>query len=176
MMYTLIHFLHIIGSLGIAAAYAIEAASLTGLRRSTNGTDARAWLAMRRWVLILGPASIALVLVTGIYASAAHWGLSGWIIAALGGVVGLAAIGGVLTGLPMARLKSGISGATGPLTDALRREIRGQALLISLTTRITLTIGIVSLMVWKPALAVSLIVIAVTLVIGVATAGVIGAR
>ena len=174
MTYTLMHFLHILGGLGIAGTYAIEAVGLIGLRRAANGTDARAWVGTRRWVLILGPASIGLVLVTGIYASADRWGPTGWILVSLGSVVGLAVIGGMLTGIPMTRLKASIAGANGPLSDQMRRQIRSQMLLISLNTRIGLTVGIVSLMVWKPALPVSLTVIALAAGIGVGTGAAMG--
>lgn len=168
MTYVAIHFLHVIGALGIAAAYAVEAAGLVGLRRSNVGDEARVWLRTRRWVLMLGPASIGLVLATGIYTIVVGWGWVGWIVVSLGSLVALAVIGGILTGIPMARIKPGIEGTVGPLPEDLRRGIRSPLLAISITTRIAITLGIVLLMVRKPEPLPSVVVICLATAIGVA--------
>src|SRR5215471_16348658 len=99
MIYLLIHFLHVIGALGMAAAYAVETAGLIGMRRATEAGEARAWLRTRRWVLMVGPASIGLVLASGVYTILSGWGWPGWIVVSSGSLVALAAIGGIPTGI-----------------------------------------------------------------------------
>ena len=79
------HFLHVVGALGLAAAFGAEAAGLLGLRRATGTDEALLWLRSRRWVLLIGPASIGLVLATGIYLTVADWGADAWILVSLVG-------------------------------------------------------------------------------------------
>lgn len=175
-VYELAHFLHVVGSLGLAAAFTVEATGLIGLRRSTIGDEARAWLRTRRWVLLLGPGSIGLVLVTGLYLTILAWGPAGWALVSLGSLLAIAAIGGVLTGIPLARIGPGIEGAAGPLREEQRRGLRSPALTVSITTRIAITLGIVFLMVLKPALLASLLVMGVCAAIGVGAGLAFGAR
>jgi hypothetical protein len=168
MTYVLIHFLHVVGALGMAAAYAVETAGLVGIRRSVSGDEARAWFRTRHWVMILGPASIGLVLASGLYTIFSGWGWVGWIDVSLASVVALAVIGGVLTGIPTARIQPGIESAVGPLSDELRRGIGSRLLTISITTRIAITLGVVFLMVRKPEALPSAIVVCAAAAIGVA--------
>lgn len=167
MIYTTLHFLHIVGAMGLAATFAIEAATLVGLRRATEADEARRWFYARRWVLLVGPPSIVVLLATGLYAVFVGWGWPGWIVVSLASVVGLALIGGVLTGIPMARLAPRIEDAVGPLAEELRRKIRTHVLSISISVRIAITLGITLLMVQKPDLAGSLVVMAVSVLLGI---------
>jgi hypothetical protein len=167
MHYVVIHFMHVVGALGMAAAYAVEAAGLAGLRASSTGDEARAWFRTRRWVLRLGPTSILLILATGLSAVWSGWGWAGWIAASLGGLVAVALIGGVLTGIPMARIERALESSVGPLSDALRQDIRARALSVSMATRVALTLGVTLLMVSKPEALSSVVVMAVAAALGV---------
>ena len=167
MMYTLIHFLHVLGALGMAAAFAVEAAGLVGLRRSITSEEARSWLRTRRWMLTLGPPSIGLLLATGIYASVAGWGWAGWIAASLGGLLLVAVIGGVLTGIPMARVEHSLEHAMGALPEPLRDSVRSPVLMISMTMRGAITVAIVLLMVSKPGALASIMAIGIAAGVGV---------
>jgi hypothetical protein len=175
-VYNLVLSLHIVGALGVAAAYTIDTAGLIGLRRSTVGEEARAWLVTRRWVLIIGPASIGLVLVTGLYMTVVQFGAIPWILVSLGSLVAIAVTGGLLTGIPMAGVTPGIEGTVGPLSEEVRRGLRSPALTISVATRITITIGIVFLMALKPDLPTSLLVIGLAAAIGVGAGLAYGGR
>jgi hypothetical protein len=167
-MNDLVLFIHVVGALGIAAAYTVDAAGLIGLRRAALGEQARAWFITRRWVLVLGPISIGIVLLSGLYLTVVSWGPDAWILVSLGTLLAIAVIGGVLTGIPMARIGPGIERASGPLPEEVRRGLRSPALSISISLRISTTVGIVFLMVEKPDLLESLIAIAVAAGIGVA--------
>lgn len=170
------HFLHVVGALGLTAAFGVEAAGLVGLRRATGADEALLWLRSRQWVLLIGPASIGLVLATGIYLMVATWGADAWILVSLVGLVAVASIGGVLTGVPMARLTPAVERASGPLPEELRRGLRSPLLTVSIMTRIAITVGIVFLMVEKPALLASLLTIFLAAGIGVAAGLVAGTR
>jgi hypothetical protein len=164
----LVLFIHVVGALGVAAAYTVDAVGLIGLRRATLGEQARTWLITRRWVLVLGPTSIGIVLVSGLYLTVVSWGPDAWILVSLGTLLAIAVIGGVLTGIPMARVGPGIERASGPLPEDVRRALRSPALSISISMRISTTVGIVFLMVEKPDLLESLIAISIAACIGVA--------
>jgi hypothetical protein len=170
------HFLHVVGALGLTAAFGVEAVGLVGLRRATAAEVALLWLRSRRWVLLIGPTSIGLVLATGIYLTVAAWGAMPWILVSLVSLVALAGIGGVLTGVPMARITPAIEQASGPLADELRHGLRSARLTISITTRIAITVGIVFLMVQKPSLLTSVLTIVVAAGIGVAAGLLTGTR
>ena len=171
-----IHFLHVVGALGLTAAFGAEAVGLAGLRRARSADEALLWLRSRRWVLLIGPASIGVVLATGIYLTVAEWGADAWIVVSLVSLVALAGIGGVLTGVPMARITPAVERASGPLPEELRHDLRSPLLTVSLLTRIAITVGIVFLMVQKPALPTSLVTIILAAGIGVAAGLVSGTR
>ena len=170
------HFLHVVSALGLTAAFGAEALGLAGLRRARSADEALLWLRSRRWVLLIGPASIGLVLATGIYMTVAEWGADAWILVSLVSLVALAAIGGVLTGVPMARVTPAVERASGPLPEELRHDLRSPLLTVSLLTRIAITVGIVFLMVQKPALLISLVTIVLAAGIGVASGLISGTR
>ena len=170
------HFLHVVGGLGLTAAFGAEAVGLAGLRRARSAGEALLWLRSRRWVLLIGPASIGVVLATGIYLTVAEWGADAWILVSLVSLVALAAIGGVLTGVPMARVTPAVERASGPLPEELRHDLRSPLLTVSLLTRIAITVGIVFLMVQKPALLISLVTIVLAAGIGVASGLISGTR
>ena len=169
-------FLHVVGALGLAAAFGVEAVGLVGLRRATDADEALLWLRSRRWVLLIGPASIGLVLVTGIYLSVVEWGPDAWILVSLASLVAIAGIGGVLTGIPMARATPAVERASGPLPEELRRSLRSPLLTVSIMTRIAITVGILLLMVLKPAPLPSILTIVSAVGIGVAAGLVSGTR
>jgi hypothetical protein len=175
-IYAWVHFLHVLGALGIAATYAVEAAGLVGLRRSVAADEARIWFRTRRWVLRLGPASLALVLASGLYAVVGGWGWAGWIQASMTGLVSLAAVGGLLTGIPTARLAPAIERAAGSLPENLRNEIRAPVLTASLAMRIAITVGIAFLMVQKPERLEAFVVVALAAALGGAVGWALGVR
>jgi hypothetical protein len=174
--YNLGLFIHIVGALGIAAAYTVDTVGLVGMRRARLADEAKAWLLTRRWVLFVGPPSIIVVIATGLYLMAAQWGWVPWIVVALATLVGIAVVGGVLTGIPMARIEPRIREAVGPLPGELRAALRTPALTISITTRISMTVGIAFLMALKPDLTGCLIVIAVAGIAGLVLAWLAGSR
>src|SRR5690348_14950546 len=94
LLYPLVLFLHILGAFGLTAAITLEAIGLRGLRRAVRTDDALMWLGISRGlVLRLVPASLGLVLITGLYMTATAWGPKGWILVALASLVLLAVIG-----------------------------------------------------------------------------------
>jgi hypothetical protein len=168
LLYPLVLFLHILGAFGLIAAITLEAIGLRGLRRAVRTEDALIWLAISRGlVLRLAPASLGLILVTGLYMTATTWGPRGWILVALASLVLLAVVGALGTGIRMAPIGSAVGRASaGPLSDDLRRALRDPILLTSLRTRLAIVLGVVFLMTVKPSSAASVVVIVLAAAVG----------
>ncbi len=167
LLYPLVLFLHILGAFGLIAAITLEAIGLRGLRRAVRSEDALMWLAISRGlVLRLAPASLGLILVTGLYMTATTWGPKGWILIALASLVLLAVVGALGTGIRIARIGPAVGRANGALTDELKAALRDPILVTSIRTRVALVLGIVFLMTVKPSSVASLVVIAVAAAVG----------
>jgi hypothetical protein len=174
--YQLALFLHIIGAFGLVAAITVEAIGLRGLRRATRSDDALVWLRLSRSIVMrLTPASLVLILVSGLYMVATAWGPRGWILVALGSLVLLGVIGALGTGRRMARIGPAVGRTQGPLSDELRMKARDPILLLSLRVRLAMVLGIAFLMTLKPSLVASLVVIVLAIALGL-LAGQIPAR
>jgi hypothetical protein len=176
LLYQLALFLHIIGGFGLIAAITVEAIGLRGLRRATQRNDALVWLGISRGIVMrLAPASLGLILVTGLYMVATAWGPRGWILIALASLLLVGVIGAFGTGLRMARIGPAVGRAQGPLSDELRRTVRDPILLISLRVRLAMVLGVVFVMTVKPSAGASLVVIVLGIGLGL-LAGQIPAR
>jgi hypothetical protein len=160
-------FLHILGAFGLIAALGIETVALRGLRGAGTAEQAHPWLGAMQVLRIMGPASIALILVMGLYLTATAWGWRGWIVSGLTGLVLVALIGGLLTGTRMVRLGPAIGRAQGPLANAERRLLRDPSLLLSSRLRITLVLGVLYLMSVKPSTLISILVLVIAVALGV---------
>ena len=150
-LYTLALFLHILGAFGLIAALAIEAMALRGMRLAATAEQGLASMGMLRTVRVLAPASLALILVMGLYLMASSWGWQAWISGGLVALLLVGAIGGVLTGARIARLGPAVGRASGPLSDDLRERLQDPVLLLSSRIRIGLVLATLFLMSVKPA-------------------------
>ena len=145
-IYQLALFVHILGAFGLIAAITLEASAQWGLRRAATAEEARARLAGVRVIQRLAPASLGSILLTGLYMMAVAWGPKGWIVAAFAGLLMIGLIGGLVTGVRMARLGPAVGRASGPLSDELLGRLRDPALVISLRTRAAIVLAILFLM------------------------------
>src|SRR5512146_745867 len=116
-------FLHIVGALGMFASFGLEWASLAFLRHASTAEQAREWLAVRSWVIRLGPASLVLILLSGLYMMAPAWRWVAWIVVALGAMVLIAFLGATLTGLRLGPVEQAVAAASGTLSTALRQRL-----------------------------------------------------
>ena len=176
MAYHVALYFHILGAFGLIAAITVEAIGLRGLRGATRRDDALMWLGISRGIVTrLAPASLGLILVSGLYMTATTWGPRGWILAAFASLVLLAIVGAFGTGIRMARIGPAVGGSQGPLSDELRSRLRDPILLTSLWVRSALVLGIALLMTVKPAGLTSLVIIVIAVAIGL-LAGQLSAR
>jgi hypothetical protein len=166
--YSIALFLHIVGALGVFVSLALEWVNLQQLQRLTTAEQVGEWFkgsARGRW---LAGISFLLILIPGFYMTAMAWGGAMWISVALGALVLMGALGGILTGPRMAAIKKSIATENGPTSSDLYRLLHHPLLWVSLQTRVGIALGIVFLMSVKPALTGSLITLAVAIVLGLA--------
>jgi hypothetical protein len=169
LVYQLALFFHILAAFGLIAAMTIEAVSLRGLRHAVSGEAARASQRAMEFVPPLGAGSAALILVTGIYMMARAWGVQGWIVVALAGLILNALAGALITRGRMARIGPSVARLTGPLSPQTRLALRDPILLASLRLRLSVVLGILFLMTVKPSLLVSIVVVLGAAAIGLIT-------
>ena len=170
-IYTIVLFLHVSGAIGYFIGTGTWLFGLSALRRAQRVEQVRA---LTNLVGRSGPLfgiSVLLILATGLYMALTAWGLrTGWIDVALISLILIAPLGTALIE-PRRRAIDRLAreAPDGPLSQALEQRTQDPVLLTALQTLAALLLGIVFLMTTKPALTDSLIVMAVALVLGLAS-------
>ena len=167
-LYSVTLFLHIVGALGLFAALGLEWTSLRQLRRAASAEQVREWLNALGLVRRLGPASLAVSFLSGLYLVATAWGLVAWIAVALGAMLLLPPLG-AFNRLRLAAIGRAVATETGPLSASVRQRLRDPLLWTSIQTRAALVLGIVFLMTVKPDLNGALLTVGTAVVLGLAS-------
>ncbi len=165
-MYTLSSFLHVTGALLLSAAMGIEWICVMNLRRaaSTEGVER----SLRNYSLLgaLGPIATVLILVPGIYMTLRVWREHmSWIEVSFAGLVGIALIGGLVTGRRLGKVRE-LLRRENSLTPEVRKVLNGDSLILSLQMRICIFLGIILMMVVKPEMTTSLLILVASIAIG----------
>jgi ABC-type bacteriocin/lantibiotic exporter with double-glycine peptidase domain len=169
--YNIVLFLHISGAIGYFIGMGTWLFGLSALRRAQRVEQVRA---LTQLVGRSGPLfgiSVLLILVTGLYMAITTWGLqTAWILVALISLILIAPLGTAFIE-PRRRTIDRLAkeAPDGPLTHSLERSTHDPVLLTAIETVTMLLLGIVFLMTNKPSLTVSIIVMAVALVLGLAS-------
>lgn len=143
-------FLHVLGALGIFVALGLEWNALTGLRSAMTAEEAQRWLGGYGILRVLGPVSIGIVLVAGLYMTVASVGWLGWNTIGLGGMVVIFVLGAVSNGTRLPRIGRALAQRHGPLPQETEAQLREPLLWGSMLTRAAIAIGIVYLMTVRP--------------------------
>ena len=168
--YSVALFLHIVGALGFFVMLGLEWVSLLYLQRTNNIEPAREWLTtfgLLRWV---GPASMGLILLTGVYMMATVWGWVAWIGMALAAIVLLAVLAVAFTGPRMAAVGQAAAAESKALSPIFQQQLHDPFLWASIQIRVAIALGIVFLMTVKPGLEGALVTIGVATILGLASA------
>src|SRR5262245_10312981 len=123
-LYALAKYVHIIGAFGLFVAFGLEGLAVSRLGRAATRDQAVTWMAVMSLVRRVGPASLGLILLPGLYLAATRWGFDGWPGAALLGMVALGLVGGLLTGRAMAGLGAAIGAEAGPLSPGFLARLQ----------------------------------------------------
>jgi hypothetical protein len=156
-IYSLVLFIHVVSAIGMFIALAAEGPIVFRIRFAQSVEEARFFTRAFQRLRVIAIPSFAGVLVAGMY-MASKWGKGFfWIPLALGATLLIMLIGGLVTGIRMARLRKVLSGTENNVSiEALSALTRDSALLLSYGLRMGLGLGIVFLMTAKPDLLGSL--------------------
>ena len=168
-IYSIALFLHIAGALGVFAALALDWVGVANLRRARTVDQVREWAGLYRIIRVLGAASVGALLVFGLYMTAVTWGPTGWIGVGFFSLLFIAVLGAV-SGIRLGRILAAALKGQGALAEDLRGALRSPLFVASVRTRTAVASGVVFLMTVKPDGAGSLLVVAIALVVGIASA------
>ncbi|HEY3079619.1 MAG TPA: hypothetical protein VGM69_06900 [Chloroflexota bacterium] len=166
-IYSFVVFLHVVGALGLFVAMGLEWVTVTRVRRAETAEQARDWLGLLGVIRWLSPASMAAILLAGIYMTATVWGGVGWIVVAFVALLLLPPLG-IITLRRLPKISEEMASERGPLSEARREQLADPLLLVSIQTRTAIALGIVFLMTNKPDAVGSAIAIVVAAVLGLA--------
>jgi uncharacterized membrane protein len=170
-IYNIVLFLHVSGAIGYFVGIGIWLFGFVGIRRAQRVEQVRTLVNLIGLTSPLFGISVLLILAAGLYMAFTAWSLlTGWILVALITLIIMAPLGTVLIERRrrvIARLAQ--EAPDGSLPASLEQRIQDPVLLTSLQTVVALLLGIVFLMITKPELIGSLIVIAIALALGLAS-------
>ncbi len=166
-LYPIAVFVHVVGALGLFVAMGLEWVVVARVRLAETAEQARDWLRLLEVIRWLSPASMAAILLAGIYMAATFWGGVGWIVVAVVALLLLPPLG-ALTLRRLPRITQDIAGETGPLSATRRHQLGDPLFTVSIQVRTTIALGIVFLMTNKPDMVGSAVAIAVAVVLGLA--------
>jgi hypothetical protein len=176
-LYSLALFFHVVGALGFFIALGLELFNLQQLQRLRTVEQVGEWFAATRAWRGLAGISMLVILVAGTYMTIAAWRGADWIGVAFTAMIVQGVIAGVLTMPRMRAIQKAMSGEHGVISPTLDNLLHHPLLWISMLVRLGIGLGIIYLMTVKPVLITSLVVMAISVVVGLALAvALLGAR
>jgi hypothetical protein len=164
-LYSVALFLHITGTLGVFAGLALDWAALSALRRATTVDQVREWISVYPLLQRIGPASVGLLLIFGLYMTVTAWGPTAWISLGFFSLIAIAVLGAV-SGVRLGRAAPSIVARSGTLSADARAALRRPLFVWSLGLRVALALAVVFLMTVKPETPAALAVVGGALVLG----------
>jgi hypothetical protein len=164
-------FAHIIGMLVLFVGLAFEWVSLESIRRSATQAHALPWVGVLRALPKFVVTAVGLTVASGLYLATRVGVLGlGWVQASFGSMIVMAILGGpVVRSKTRALLHAGAD-AEGQTMAATPQRVASHPLLrASLRTRVAVALAIVYLMILKPDLGASLLLIGAALATGAAS-------
>lgn len=114
---------------------------------------------------MIGGIGMILILVPGIYMMAVVWHNAAWIVIGFIDMVLIGAIGGIMTGRKMGRMKND-AGTSEDVTPELRKRMLDNSLVLSIRLRTFLLLGVVYMMTVKTTMSASVIVLIISILLG----------
>jgi hypothetical protein len=151
--------------------YGLEWVASSLLRRSTNAEQVRAWLRIFRPSLPISGFGLLLLILSGVYFASITESLKeGWMLASLLAIVFAFAIGFMFISPRVRKLRAMLPEANTPLSEAGRAFVQDPVILTLIRVRFLLALGVLYVMIAKPDLATSLIILLSAIVGGLISA------
>jgi uncharacterized membrane protein len=163
--YSIVLFLHVVAMLGLFIALGTELLILSIVSRTVDTVEARAWIRGSAISPAMALSSIALILLTGAFLAARTrgWAMA-WIQVSLGAMVLIGLLGGIAN--RRMRAIRQIAANRSASLEAYQHLVADAALQIPLRMRFAAVLAIVLLMVARPSLKASLVIIGAAFVTG----------
>lgn len=165
-LFSFVLFIHVLSAIAVFVAFAFEGVVLMRLRSAETLDQLRFPSAVFRR---LGPVygiSFAGILLGGIYLAAALHLRAAWVPVALLATLVLLAVGGIVTGRRMSRIRRALREPAPSFQDLLA-VAKSNSLVISYGLRAGILVGIVFLMTAMPTLLPSVVALILTTIAGV---------
>ena len=167
-LYSNVVFVHIVSALALFLGYGLEWTVSALLRHSSTTDQARAWLRVYRVSPPVTGAALAVLLLSGGWLAALTGGMyHAWLIVSVAGIVVALLIGFALILPRVSAIREALPEGNLPLSPEALLQLQSAALPTLIRVRALLAVGIVYLMITKPPLGASLIVLAASMVLGV---------
>ena len=174
-LYSAALFLHVVGALLLFATFALEGVGIRQMRRATSSGEAENAMAILRPNRIIGPISLAGVLIPGLYLMASTWGWVAWIVVALAAYL-LIAVFGAVNGIRIQALARTLAAESASLSHGLRDRLMAPRFVAFWLARVGLATGVVFLMTVKPGALVAVLAVVISAAVGVAASAAIWIR
>jgi hypothetical protein len=166
-LYTAVLFVHAVAVLVLTAALTLEAWILLQLRRTMRPTGVRPWIGTMQPVAIAAIISLVIIYVTGAYLTESlHSWAFAWPRFAVLEIV-IFALLGAMTGRRMRAIRRNAASETLNPSE-WNVQTHSRFLKVSLSTRIWIVMGTILLTAAKPDLRESLLIVACSLIFGLA--------
>lgn len=167
MVRSVILFIHVVGMLVLFGGLSLEWLTVKVLRRSATEGQALPWVSVFSALPRAIGIAIGLIAISGIYLAAqAHAHDSGWVRVSFGAMVLMGILGNPALRSRMRAIRKG--GGDDGTAATLNRHASDPLLRASLFIRVAVGLAIVYLMISKPNLGESLLLIGVAVTLGVA--------
>jgi hypothetical protein len=167
MLYTISLYLHIVGALTMFFAIGIEWMCLVNIRKSETRESILTWLNCFSMLKKIFPIAFFLLLIPGIYMMTEVWVDAVWAIFGIIGLLSLSISGSVLSGKKMIAIKKeAVQGEDAFPISKLLPKVRDKYFWNSFLIRGFVAAGIVFLMTFKTNFVDSVIVLAVSILLG----------
>ena len=170
LLYSVALCLHILGVLGAYIAIGLEWTMLQRVRRAREVTQIREWISIHGALDKVHGMSGVAILLPGLYMTFTRWSITApWITISLLLLIVMNILGILINSRRLGAIASAAQAASSitPASD-LSRLINSPVLFTSCTTGGVVGLGIVCLMVGKPNLIASLVIIVVSALLGLA--------
>ena len=169
MWYTFALFVHILGAIGLFVAVSLIVVAFVRMRRASTIEQIREWASVAD---VAGKSMIFIslvVLVPAFYMVIVAWGfLMPWVMAALITFVVLSIMGASMNGRTLERVVVMAQAASpGLVPSDLRAQLLAPHLWLAEGVRLMLLLGILCLMIIKPDMLFSILILAVMLILGI---------
>lgn len=170
--YGFVLFVHLCALIAAFAASALVHFTESRIGAARTVAEVRSWAGLTEKVAKTFPIAIIVLVASGIYMVQTAWTWNaGWIDASLAGVFVLVINGPLIIESRHRRLKRFLAGAgDGPVSVELARLVRDPLMCCASWANTILALGIVLVMVTKPALAASIAILVIALIIGIVIA------